>query len=485
MLDLAIIVLYIVGVLAAGLWFSRRQQTTERYFLAGRNLPWWAVSASIVATETSTISFISVPGIVYAHAGNFTFLQLVFGYLVGRVVIVVLFIPAFFESELVTVYELLQSGFGRGVRAFAASTFAVMRTVADSVRILLTAIVIAAVYQSFAPDASSSTAILLSILLVSGVMIVFTFLGGIEAVVWVEVVQLAIYVGGAVAAAAVLAGKIPGGIPAAIDLGAAHGKFRLFDFGLDLTRSYGFWAGLVGGCFLTMSTHGTDQFMVQRYLATRDRRSAAIGLLSSGLIVLVQFIGFLFIGVLLFAFYRPDRLPEYATSVAAPFSAPDQVFPHFIANHLPPGLMGIVVAAILAAAMSSSLNAIAATVTSDLYRPWVSNRPDKHYLNVSRLLTIGVGLLQAGIAVAFMNETRSALNVALGVASLLNGPILGLFLLRAAHRRDGRAALAGMTVGLATVTYVWLATPVAWPWYVAIGSLTTLLVGWALSNRQQ
>src|SRR5436190_4885200 len=341
-LDLIIIFGYLVGIVLFGSWFGRKQQTTTDYFLGDRSVPWWAVAFSIVATETSTITFISVPGIAFARGGNFQFLQLVFGYMVGRVVISLLFIPSYFRGELVTVYQLLQQRFGWRVRALASSLFVTMRTIADGVRLLLTAFVLAAVYGSVA-GVSAESIVTLCVVGIGVVMIIFTFYGGMEAVVWIEVVQLGIYIGGAVAAAVVLVRDIPGGLSAAIALGEAHHKFRLFDFSTSLRLPFSFWAGVIGGCFLTMSTHGTDQYLVQRYLCTDRPRSAALALLSSGVVVLAQFVGFLFIGVLLFAFYRPDRLA--GGGPAAPFRAADQVFPDFITRHLPTGLSGLVVAA--------------------------------------------------------------------------------------------------------------------------------------------
>jgi SSS family transporter len=477
-IDVAIIVAYLAGVLIAGAWFGRRQKTTRQYFLAGGQVPWWAIGASIVATETSTVSFISVPGIAYVRGGNFTFLQLVLGYLVGRIVICILFIPSYFRKQLVTVYELLRDRFGRRVTAVAASLFVVMRTIADGVRLLLTAIVLAAVYRAFQPEADLALAVSTSIVIIGVVMILFTFLGGMEAVVWVEVVQLGIYIAGAIAAAVVLVQNIPGGLDAAIELGRAHGKFRVFDFALDLTRSYVFWAGLIGGTFLTMSTHGTDQFMVQRYLSTSGPRDAATGLLASGVVVLLQFIGFLFIGVLLFAFYRPDQLPDYANlAAAAPFAASDQVFPDFITRHLPSGISGLVVAAIFAAAMSSSLNSIAATSVADLYTPIVPGRSDRHYLKVSRILTVVAGVVQITVALLMQRSARTALDAALSVASLINGPILGVFLLGSLRRGNQLSALIGMTAGLLLVLFLRFGTTVAWPWYTVVGSLTTLFIG--------
>src|SRR4029078_8887432 len=292
-LDLIIIFGYLIGIVVFGTWFGRKQQTTKDYFLGDRSVPWWAVAFSIVATETSTITFISVPGIAFSRGGNFQFLQLVFGYLLGRIVISVLFIPSYFCGDLMTVYQLLDRRFGGKIKMLAASLFVVMRNIADGIRLLLTAIVLAAVYVSFQPAANVETITILSVILIGVAMLVFTYFGGMEAVIWVEVVQLGTYIAGAVAAAVVLIGSIDGGLTAANSLAAQYQKYSLFDFSLDFTKTYTFWSGLFGGCFLTMSTHGTDQYLVQRYLCTDRPRRAVVALLTSGAIVLAQFIGFL------------------------------------------------------------------------------------------------------------------------------------------------------------------------------------------------
>ena len=448
-------------MLGAGFVFARRQKTTRQYFTAGHDVPWWAISASIVATETSTVTFISVPGIAFARGGDFRFLQLVLGYIVARFIIAAVFMPWYFRGELVTVYELLQTRFAPSVKALAASLFVVMRTIADGVRLLLTAYVLAALLERLGVTGA--------IIGLGVVMTIFTLAGGIEAIVWIEVVQLAIYIGGAIAAAVVLLNDV--GLAPALAAGAAAQKFRLFDFAFDLTRTYTFWSGLIGGTFLTLSTHGTDQYMVQRYLCTDRPRSAAKAVIASGLVVLVQFAGFLFIGVLLYAFYEAGGVKP-----AAPL-APDQVFPHFIANHLPPGLSGLVVAAILAAAMSSSLSAIAATVVGDLMRA----RDERHAMRLSRLITVLAGIAQIAVGVALQHTTRSALGTALAVASLINGPILGVFFLGATKRAGTAGALAGMSAGLVAVGVVAFATKVAWPWYAVVGSAVTFLAGSALS----
>ncbi|HWP55753.1 MAG TPA: sodium/solute symporter, partial [Pyrinomonadaceae bacterium] len=399
-LDLVIIFGYLIGIVLFGSWFARKQQTTTDYFLGDRSVPWWAVAFSIVATETSTITFISVPGIAFARGGNFQFLQLVFGYLAGRIVISFLFIPSYFRGELLTVYQLLDRRFGGRIKMVAASLFVVMRNIADGIRLLLTAIVLSAVYTSFQPSANAEVITVASIVLLGVAMIVFTYFGGMEAVIWVEVIQLGIYIAGAIAAAVIITNAIDGGFSTAMANASQFNKFSLFDFSFDFTKTFTFWAGLIGGCFLTMSTHGTDQYLVQRYLCTDHPRKAVTALLTSGAIVLGQFIGFLFIGVLLFSFYHPFTEAGYATatSTAFPFAGGDRVFPDFITRHMPSGLSGLVVAAIFAAAMSSSLNSIAATAVNDLYKPFRSNKTDKHYLKVSHILTLFWGVVQIGVA---------------------------------------------------------------------------------------
>ena len=490
--DLIIIFGYLIGITAFGIWFAGKQKTTEDYFVGDRSVPWWAIAMSIVATETSTITFVSVPGIAFAKGGNFQFLQLVFGYMLGRIVISLVFIPLYFKGELQTVYQLLGERFGNRVKMLASGLFVIMRNIADGVRLLLTAIVLAAVYRSFNPNADPTTIIVGSIILLGVVMIVFTFYGGMEAVIWVEVVQLVIYIGGATAAAVVLLQNIDGGFSTVMNVGSQFDKFDVFDFNLDFAKTYTFWGGLLGGCFLTMSTHGTDQYLVQRYLCTNKSSSAATALLASGGVVLAQFIGFLFIGALLFAFYAPFNSPEYSQAGVAgsgiagtfPFAKPDQVFPNFITEHMPAGLSGLVVAAIFAAALSSSLNSIAATAINDLYKPYAKSVTDSQLLKLSGVLTVVIGIIQIMVAIAFMTTGESALNIALSVASLFNGPVLGVFLIGTfVSRAKEIHALVGMLASMSLMIYILLAfngfvpgPRIAWPWYALIGSLTTFAV---------
>ena len=475
-IDLTVILLYLAGVMGVGWWFSRRQHDLRNFFLSDKNAPWWAIMGSIVATETSTVTFISVPAFAFAAnatggGGNFTFLQIVIGYLLGRLVIVTLLIPQYFQGELFTVYQVLDRRFGGRVKRTASSLFLVTRSIADGIRLYLTAIVLVALTGWADP---------VSILLIGVVTIAYTYLGGMAAVIWTDTIQLIVYLGGAVIATLVLLGKIPGGWNEVVAVGSQYHKFRLFDFTFALGRSYTFWSGVIGGAFLTTATHGTDQLMVQRYLCAKNVRQATAALLLSGVVVFVQFALFLLIGVMLFVFYEKAAIPAEVAAKA------DRVFPHFIVTQLPHGVIGLVVAAIFAAAMStlsSSLNSLSAATVTDFYRPvFGSGKSDRHYLNVSRWLTAVWGFVQIAVAVAAIAMKGRGVDAVLAVASFTNGPILGLFLLNALTRRVGPVgALTGVGVGIACMGFVWLRLQVSWQWYVLIGSAVTFLVGLAAS----
>ncbi|MCS6804834.1 MAG: sodium:solute symporter [Acidobacteriota bacterium] len=466
-LDLVIIVGYLVAIVLFGASFKRHQKNLKDYFLGGQQVPWWAISLSIVATETSTLTFIGVPGLSYAANGNMTFLQLVMGYLVGRIIISVLFIPSYFRGQLLTVYQLLEHRFGDRVKMLAASIFLVMRNLADGVRLLATAVVLMAL---------TGIDDITSIVVMGVVMIIFTYLGGMAAVIWTEVVQLFVYIGGAALAAYILLSEIPGGWQEVQAVGTIFNKFQVFDFTWDVSQTYTFWAGVIGGAFFTTSTHGTDQFLVQRYLCTASSRQATAALLSSWVIIFAQFVGFLLIGIMLFTFYQ--RFPPMTT-----FARQDDAFPYFIIHHMPAGLSGLVVAAIFAAALSSSLNSSAATTLSDLIHPLRKRSnpaPDDEArdLRLSHTLTIFWGLVQIGVAI-MARESKSLLEAGLSIAALTNGSLLGVFLLGTLTTRvTETGALIGMITGLGVMLWVKLGTSIAWPWHVLLGSLVTFSSGW-------
>src|SRR5918996_4237553 len=382
-LDYAVIAGYLAAITLFGSYFARFQKTTRDYFLTGRSVPWWAICFTVVATETSTLTFISVPATAYA--GDMTFLQLVFGYVIGRVIISVIFIPAYFRGDLFTSYELLQRRFGDRVKSVAAVIFLITRSLADGIRLFATALVISVVTQ---------VPVTTAVLVIGTAMIVYTVRGGAAAVIWTDVVQLFVYVAGAAVVFVSLLSLIPGGWAEVVRVGSAAGKFRVVDLSWTFARPYTLWAGILGGVALTLSTHGTDQFLVQRLLSARSARDAARGLVASGFLVLVQFLLFLIIGIMLFTYYQHVPLPRV-------LGRSDEVLPTFIVTTLAHGAAGFIVAAIVAAALSPSINAMAATTVNDFYAKYF--RPDadeRTLMRVSRIWTIVWGVVQIGVAIA-------------------------------------------------------------------------------------
>src|SRR5688572_16863918 len=456
-LDYAIIAGYLGAITVFGSYFARFQKTTRDYFLTGRSVPWWAICFTVVATETSTLTFISVPG--SAYAGDMTFLQLVFGYVIGRVIVSVLFIPAYFRGDLFTSYELLQRRFGDRVKSVAAVIFLITRSLADGIRLFATALVISVVTQ---------VPVTAAVLLIGTAMIVYTVRGGSAAVIWTDVVQMFVYVAGALVVFVALLQQIPGGWAEVVRLGSAAGKFTVLDLSFEPTRIYTLWAGLAGGIALTLATHGTDQFLVQRLLSADSPRGAARGLVLSGFIVFAQFTLFLLIGAMLYAYHQHVPL-----TAALPRN--DAILPRFIVDHLPHGLIGFIVAAIVAAALSPSINAMAATTVNDFYLKYVKTPPDEaHLLRLSKRFTIMWGVVQLLVALGAQWLDQSVLDAGLSVLSLTLGPVLGAFLVGVATRRVGAAAMiAGMTIGAIVLGAVWWREAVGFTWYALIGSSVT------------
>ena len=453
---------YLLAITAFGSYFARFQKTTRDYFLTGQSVPWWAICFTIVATETSTLTFISVPATAYAT--DMTFLQLVFGYVIGRVIISIVFIPAYFRRELFTSYELLQRRFGPRVKNLSAVIFLATRSLADGVRLFATALVISVV---------TNVPVTPAVIVLGVAMIVYTVRGGASAVIWTDVVQLFVYIAGATVVFVSLLALIPGGWSEVVRVGSEAGKFRVFDFSLSLTQPYTFWAGVIGGVALTLSTHGTDQFIVQRLLAARSSREASRGLVLSGFLVFAQFVLFLMIGVMLFTYYRHVPLPRM-------LARNDELLPTFIVTALTHGAAGFIVAAIVAAALSPSINAMAATTVNDFYAKYY--RPDADeptLMRVSRMWTVVWGVVQIGVAVAAQWMQRSVLDAGLAVLSYASGPVLGAFLLGtlASAITEGQT-FAGMLAGLVVMTVVWGWTPIAFTWYIFIGATTTVTIAW-------
>lgn len=469
-LDLGIVITYLLGVTALGLHFRRNQHSPTDYFLGGRTAPWWALALSIVATETSTLTIIGVPAIAYS--GNLAFLQLVFGYLVGRVLISIVLLPGYFRGDFLTAYALIEKRFGPRMRSIAALTFLITRTLAEGVRVSAIALVV---------SAALGTSERLAVFIVIALTVLYTFEGGMKAVIWTDVAQFSLYLAGSIVTIFFLLHRIPGGWHEVSRVSAIAGnKLQVFDFSWNLATKYTFWSGIIGGAFLTMASHGTDQTIVQRLLAARTQKESSCALIASGFIVLFQFTIFLLIGVLLFVFSQ--HIPLLASGERT-----DRILPNFLVREMPTGLAGILLAAIIAVAMSNAsgaLNSLAASSVLDfsVLRGTDRDTPSNSakLLKLSRRITL---LWGAALIVFGLVHWGPVLEAGLTVASLPFGSLLGLFLLGTFDRRSSsNGSLLGMFAGLVAVLLVFRFTPIAFTWFVLIGSCVTFLVG-AIASR--
>ncbi len=463
-IDLAIIALYLIGITLFGLRFRKRQRTLRDYFLAGRDIPWWAIALSIVAAETSTLTIISIPGLAYDT--NLTFLQVVMGYVVGRVVISFVLLPHYFRGDLYTAYELIERRFGRGLRSLTAGLFLLTRTAAEGVRVYAVSIVV---------SIALGTGEVTSIALITILTLIYTFEGGLAAVIWTDVVQTGIYVGGTIVGLWTILHLVPGGWSAIHAAAASAGKLQIFDFTPSVWIPYTFWAGVIGGAFLTTASHGTDQLIVQRLLAARSQKQSVTALLSSGIAILFQFALFLLVGIMLWAYYRVP---------SANFGRPDRIYPTFIVSRMPHGISGLLIAAILAAAMSNlsaALNALSSTSVMDFYVRFRPQADERTRMLFSRLSTFVWALLLFVIAVLSLHKIGRVIEVGLQIASVAYGALLGVFLLGVLTRRaNQRGAMIGMVFGFGTELYLW-GTRVPWTWWVMMGTVVTFTVGYTAS----
>ncbi|MFN2400581.1 MAG: sodium:solute symporter [Gemmatimonadaceae bacterium] len=483
LLDLLVLVAYLAGTTTLGLVLGRRQRDARDYFVADRAIPWWAVLFSVVASETSALTFISIPGLAYI--GNLGFLQVAAGYILGRIVIAFTLLPRYYEGELVTAYALLERRFGLATRRFTSIVFMVTRAVADSVRVFATAIPVALIIGPVVPRQYSMP---LSILILGLLTVVYTYKGGMRAVVWTELLQAGIYILGGISAIVLLGNAVTGGWSTIISTAADAGKLQALDTYTGIDRPHTIFAGLIGGAFLSMASHGADQLIVQRLLSSRSLRDAQRALIGSGLVVFAQFTLFLMVGVGLFVLYAGRE-----------FSAPDAIFPTFIIEYMPVGLTGLIVAAIIAATMSThsgAINSLAAATTHDIYLPLARRRADDpRTLRVGKLFALAWGVVLTFGALLYREQGTPVVVVALSIASFTYGALLGGFFLGLFWKRAiQRDAIAGMTVGIVVMAFVVFAKQlsaaypslgdslgplarVAWPWYVLIGTTITLAVG--------
>jgi SSS family transporter len=473
--DVAVIGIYLAGVTLFGQHFRKRQNSLKGYFLAGRTIPWWAIALSIAVAETSTLTIISVPGMAYDS--NFGFLQLVIGYLVGRVVICVLLIPHYLRGDLVTAYQLIERRFGNKLRTLTAGLFLIMRAAAEGVRVLAMAIVVGIALTGLLSGYNALARDVIAIALVTVLTLLYSLKGGMEAVIWTDVVQLCIYLAGTIVGLFTILHLVQCDWHTVSGIAMAAGKFRVFDFSLDFHVTYTFWSGVIGGTFLTTATHGTDQLFVQRLLSSKNARQAQKALLGSGVIILFQFALFLFIGSLLYVFYKLNP-PQVA------FTRSDTIFPIFIVTRMPHGFSGLLIAAILASAMAQlggALYSLSSTTIVDFYSRIKPHATEQRKIFWSRAVTVGWAAILFVLAIAARGGGR-VLEVGLSITSVAYGSLLGVFLLGViTHRASEKGAMVGMICGLMLNLYLWRFTRIPFTWYVVLGSIATFAIGYCAS----
>ncbi len=486
-LDAFIVVIYLTGMAVFGIVSGGRQTSTRDYFLGSKMVPWWAVCFAIVATETSTLTFISIPGLAYLT--NLNFLQITFGYLLGRIFVSFVFLPSYVKGELVTAYAFLRNRFGAKTRNVASITFMFTRLIADGVRLFATSIPLAILLRGWQifPGLSETEIYILAIITVAIITLIYTYIGGVRAVIWTDVVQMFIYIGGAIAAGLIIMSNLGEELRIAMSESVGSEKLSVLYLGFERSLAeffaspYTLLASLIGGAFLSMASHGTDQLIVQRLLTVRTLRGSQRALIGSGLIVIVQFGIFLFIGFLLYAFYGGMPLSDLGLLKA------DEVFPKFIIEHMPTGLSGLIIAGLLAAAMSTlsgSVNSLASATMHDIYKPYFGKESSEEKdLSLSRIITLVWAVLLVGTAIFFIfSGSKVLVEIALGVASFTYGGLLGVFLLGVLFPKTEQLdAIAGFFSAILTMTAVVVFASIAWTWYTLIGCSVTLIVGSATS----
>jgi SSS family transporter len=482
-LDWAIVVFYVLLVTGLGVWFGRRQNNIEDYFLGGHSIPWWAALMSLIATEISAATFLGAPEQGYTH--NLTYLQFSVGTIAARFAIAFLFIGAYYRFKVYTVYGYLLARFGLGTNTTTASVFMLGRLFADGARLFI---------ASLAIHVATGLDIGQSIVALASAATIYTLFGGIKGVIWTEVIQASVLIGGALILVWSLMGHIPLGLNQVVHEIDAAGKFQLFDWNFQnwdfMTNAYNAVPAIIGGFFLTMATHGTDQDMVQRLLTCKESSEGKRSLWMSGFIGVAITCVFLFIGQLLFVYVNHLPAGDKMAALAAQMKTEghnNQLILHYIVNVLPVGVTGLVLASVIAAALSSlgsGINATSSTVITDIYQRYIrKDAPPTHYVNASRMATIIVGCIDAAIALAvsYFSSTHASvdlLSIALGVMTFFYGGMLGIFLVAIFSKTRGNTAsnVAGVVLSIAVVVYLKYFTALAWPWNIVIGTFITIAV---------
>ncbi len=471
--DWVVIAGYLVVIIGFGLWSGRRQQTTRDYFLGSRSLPWWTVGFSILATETSALTFIGVPALAYGP-DHLTFIQIIFGYVLARVLLAVALVPHYFRGEIYSPYQLIEGAFGPAARRAAGGFFLLAGVLAAGVRVYVSCIPLQLILGF--PEADIGWVIALFV----GLALTYTLVGGVKSAVWVEALQFLLFLGGGLFTLAYMPTLIEGGAARAWELAAAGGKLHWLNLDFSLRLPFNLWMGLLGATVLVMSSHGADQLIVQRVLTCRNVREGRRALVLSAVLILPLMLLFLLVGVMLWVYYQTHPLPMELPEARPGVRKNDYIFPLFILSAVPPGLKGALVVAILAAALSSvsaALSALASVLTMDFYRGLTRRvRSEAFYLRFSRASMVLWAVLMVGVAL-LTRAVESVLNAAFALSGLTNGALLAALLLALGWRRGPAGpVIAGMltALGVMITVYVGWRAVIAWPWYTLIGCLVAV-----------
>ena len=469
--DLVIVILYLSVVAIFGILSGGKQKSIKDYFLGAEKIPWIAVSFSIIATETSTLTFISIPGL--AFKSNFNFLQLAFGFCVGRIAVALILLPKYYQGEISTVYTYLERRFGKNLRTFASIVFLLTRVASDGVRLFAAAIPLY-LLLNIEP--------IFAILIISFIALLYTYTGGMKAIIYVDALQMTIYLGGAILIIFYILNHIGSNVfsdtemirqkLSIINLGVSNGFSDFF------SQPYTLLSGIIGGAFLSMASHGTDQLIVQRLLALQNLRKSQLAIITTGVIIVIQFAIFLFIGFLLYTYYGEINLKS------------DEILPTFIIKELPVGLSGFIIAGIFAAALSTLAGSISSLSSSTMIDLFLNNKKEnldeKSKLFYSRIFTIIWTIILIASALFFMNTNKAVVELALSISSFTFGGMLGTFLFGIFNKKaTEKIAVIAFIISIIVVSLFIIFKVVAWTWYVFIGVAIVMIMGFILSGLKK
>ena len=466
--DWLVIALYLAGIVGLGVWFGKDQHTTRDYFLGSRTVSWWAIGFSIVAAETSALTVIGVPGL--AFGSDLGFLQMIVGYVLARIILAAVLVPHYFKGEIYSPYQLLADRFGPSARRTAGGFFLLSETLAAGVRVYVVAIPI---------QLMLGIPVLPAILLFVGLSLIYTYVGGVKAVIWTDAVQFVLFLAGGLYTLFYLPTLMDGGWQSMWQAAGDAGKLQWFNPKFTLGAPFNIWMGLIGGTVMVMSSHGAEQLIVQRVLACKTVGDGRRALILSAALVFPLFLIFLLVGAFLWVYYQVQPMAIPLPEAQPGIQANDFVYPIFMLTEVPHVLRGFLIVALLAAAMSSvssALNALASVSTMDFLKAALPGRSESAYLKFSKVSTLVWAALL--ILVAYLSRNVVfVLDAAFSLRGLTSGALLGAVLMAVVLRHGSpRPIVIGMLTALAAMILVKTQTAVFWPWYTLIGSSICLAV---------